>query len=85
MAASFWVSGVQGFPSLRTSPLPNPPAPFKGEVCRRSATLGGACVFPVGGDLAAVFEQGLTLPEQGLMSPEQGLTSPEQGLTSPAY
>ena len=35
----------QGFPSLRTSPLPNPPAPFKGEVCRRSATLGGSMFF----------------------------------------
>ena len=35
----------QGFPSLRTSPLPNPPAPFKGEVCRRSATVGGSMFF----------------------------------------
>lgn len=39
------LAGAQGFSSLRTSPLPNPPAPFKGEVCRRSATLGGLYVF----------------------------------------
>ena len=54
---------------------------------RRDVTLWRLYVFfacrgfrtpPVGGDLAAVFEQGLT-------SPEQGLTSPVHGLTSPAY
>ena len=35
----------QGFPSLRTSLLPNPPAPFKGEVRCRSATLEGFMFF----------------------------------------
>jgi len=52
VAAGFWVAVLQGFSSLRTSPLPNPPAPFKGEVRRRSATLEGLYVFH--GDVAVL-------------------------------